>query len=414
MGAPLNSIDRPANDAERAEIPAIPIDVAGRSVVSTSTVKYLSLAVFALTLLDGAPARAQQAHPGYPPQPAGQGTYGQSHSGQVQYGQPGGYPPPGPAQQPGAYPGYGYPQGSFPVTPPPARVERQRADWEIGTLYGMSALYGVGMGLWLSAELRISDPGLYAIAPAVLGLAAPVGVYFLDRPKMDRGMPLAITTGMVLGTANGVGIVIYQHASQPDRDAWGYRQLTRAAAIGSTAGAIGGYVAGYYLEPPPESGLLVSSGTLWGSAIGAMFGYGASDAGKTYNQANESAALGGLIGLNVGAAAAGAMSVLTVPTIRQVGAMWLGAGIGAAISAPIYLFYIGDDRPPAKRGLIFSGTTTTLGLIAGAVFASGGSSGSARSESTSIARLGNFGELDYVAPMGVEGGVGLGLGGRLY
>lgn len=379
--------------------------------------KYLSLAVLALTFLEATPTRAQQQPYGSQPGQYGQGQYGQGQYGQGhappnQYGQPGGYPAPT-YGQPGQAPGYGYPQAAYPVAQP-SRVQRERADWEVGTLYGISALYGVGMGLWLSAELRISDPGVYAIAPAVLGLAAPIGVYFLDRPTMDRGMPLAITTGMVLGTANGVGIVIYQHASQPDRDAWGYRQLTRAAAIGSTAGAVGGYVAGYYLEPPPESGLLVSSGTLWGSAIGAMFGYGVSPADESYNEANEHAALGGLIGVNVGAAAAGALSVLTVPTIRQVGAMWLGAGIGAAVSAPIYLLYIGDDRPPAKRGLIFTGTTTTLGLIAGAVFSSGGGSVSARGESTSIAQLGSWGELDYVAPMGLQGGIGLGVGGRLY
>jgi hypothetical protein len=270
------------------------------------------------------------------------------------------------------------------------------------------------MGLWVSAELDISDPGLYAIAPAVLGLAAPVGVYFLDRPNMDRGLPMSITAGTLLGTANGVGLVLYQHASRSDEDAWGYRELTRAAAIGSTLGAVGGYAAGYYLEPPPESGLLVSSGTLWGSAIGAMFGYGTSSANKSYNEANESAALGGLIGLNVGAVATGALSVLTVPTTHQVGMMWLGAGIGAAVSAPIYLFYIGDDRPPVKRGLVFTGTTATLGLVAGAIFGSGASTSLAKNPNSGMARLGTWGELDYVAPMGVGTGLGLGVGGRLY
>ena len=277
------------------------------------------------------------------------------------------------------------------------------------------------MGLWLSAELRIDDPGLYAIAPAVLGLSAPIGVYFLDRPRMDRGLPMAITAGMILGTANGAGIVALQHASQPDADAWGYRQLTRGAAIGSTLGAVGGYAAGYYLEPPPESGLLLSSGTLWGSAIGAMFGYGVSSASKSYNEANESAALGGLIGVNAGALAAGALATLTVPTAQQLGMMWIGAGIGAAVSAPIYLFYLGDDRPPVKRGLVFTGTTATLGLIAGAVFGAGKGTTSARAPGgdaqdtfMGIARLGSWGELESVAPMAFHGGLGLSMSGRLY
>src|SRR5690606_31595729 len=141
-----SSSSRPANYGAAPRDRQSPIDVAVGSVVSTSTVKYLSLAAFAVTLLGGAPAGAQQQPPaGYPPQPPVQGQY----SGQVQYGQPGVYPPAGPAQQPGAQPGYGYPQ-AYPVTPPPARVRREREGWEIGTLYGISALYGVGMGLWVS------------------------------------------------------------------------------------------------------------------------------------------------------------------------------------------------------------------------------------------------------------------------
>jgi hypothetical protein len=219
---------------------------------------------------------------------------------------------------------------------------------------------------------------------------------------------------MVFGTANATGFVIHQHASKPDDEAWGFEELTRSVAIGSTIGAAGGYAAGYYLEPPPESGLLVTSGVLWGSAIGAMFGYGASAEEKSYGEANESAALGGLIGLNVGALATGALTAAVVPSLEQVGAMWLGAGIGAAISGPIYLLYTGDDDPPAKRGLLFTGTTTTLGLIGGAVFASGASPGvDARADDAGVASLGSWGKLDYVMPLVHEGSVGVGLGGRL-
>lgn len=411
----------------------------GDHAYSSRTVKNVlalagSLISLSVGTLSAGTAQAQQPPaygqpPAQQPAPSGQPGYGQPGYGQPGYGQPGpaqpSYGQPGYGQPGYAQPGYGQPgygQPGYPQSPyvtQPARVQRERDDWEIGTLYGTSALYGVGLGLWLSAELRIDDPGLYAIAPAVLGLSAPIGVYFLDRPRMDRGLPMAITAGMILGTANGAGIVALQHASQPDADAWGYRQLTRAAAIGSTLGAVGGYAAGYYLEPPPESGLLVSSGTLWGSAIGAMFGYGVSSASKSYNEANESAALGGLIGVNAGAIAAGALSTLTVPTGYQLGMMWIGAGIGAAVSAPIYLFYLGDDRPPVKRGLVFTGTTTTLGLIAGAVFGAGKGTSSARApgvddQFTGLARLGSWGELESLAPMAFHGGMGLSMSGRLY
>ncbi len=366
-----------------------------------------AVAAFGVCLSSAPSASAQQAAPGTGYAQPGYAQPGYAQPGYAQPTQPGyaqpGYAQPGYAQPTYAAPGYA-----------PASSKRARDVWEIGTLYGVSAAYGAGMGIWISSEFDIEDPGVFLIPPAVLTLAGPVGVFFLDRNKLQRGMPLAITTGMVIGTANATGFVIHQHASKPDADAWGFEELTRATAIGSTLGAAGGFAAGYYLEPPPESGLLVTSGVLWGAAVGAMFGYGASAEDKSYGEANESAALGGLIGLNVGMAATGALTAAVAPSLQQIGSMWLGAGIGAAVSAPIYLLYVGDDKPPAKRGLLFTGTTTTLGLIGGAVFGSGKPSPiAARQDDSGVASLGSWGKLDYVAPQITEDSVGLALGGRL-
>ena len=80
-----------------------------------------------------------------------------------------------PQQQP--FPQQGFPQQQFPQQQP----SRERTSLEIGALYGVSAAYGVGMGVWLSAEVGIKDPALFLIAPAVLGVGAPVGVYLFDR-----------------------------------------------------------------------------------------------------------------------------------------------------------------------------------------------------------------------------------------
>jgi hypothetical protein len=66
--------------------------------------------------------------------------------------------------------------------------------------------------------------------------------------------------------------------------------------------------------------------------------------------------------------AAAGLSTVYIPTYKALGAMWLGAGIGFAASLPVYLLYAGDGGPPAKRGLIFSGVVTTLGIGAGALF----------------------------------------------
>ena len=52
-------------------------------------------------------------------------------------------------------------------------------DWIVILVY-MGGI--IGLGVWFGAEAKIKDPGLFLIAPAILGVAGPVGVYFLGRP----------------------------------------------------------------------------------------------------------------------------------------------------------------------------------------------------------------------------------------
>ena len=301
-------------------------------------------------------------------------------------------------QQPAPY-GYGQPY----VAP----VSNSRSGSEITVLYTAAAVYGVGMGVWFGAEAKIKDPGLFLITPAILGVAAPVGVYLLDNPSMPRGLPAAIASGMVIGAGEGIGLASYQFVHASSADAWGFRGLSRATAIGATLGGAGGFALGYLQEPSPKSSLFTTSGVLWGAAIGSMYGYGASGKGLGYGRANDSAALGGLIGFNVGLAAAAGLSTVYIPSYRALTYMWAGAGIGAAVSLPVYLAYAGKDSPPAKRGLVFSGTTTTLGIVAGALLAGTGSD-SADSESES-----HLAYLDYFLPVPTAHGATLTVGGRL-
>src|ERR1039457_4098521 len=70
-----------------------------------------------------------------------------------------------------SYSGYSY-------TAPP----RTRSNNEMSFLYATSIVYGVGLGVEFSAEVGIKDPGLFLIAPALLGVAAPLGAYALDKP----------------------------------------------------------------------------------------------------------------------------------------------------------------------------------------------------------------------------------------
>lgn len=304
--------------------------------------------------------------------------------------------------QPYGAPTYGVP--TYGYTPP---TSQSRSGTEIGLLYGTSVLYGVGIGVWFGAEVGIDDPGLFLIAPAVLGVATPAAVYVADRPALRRGIPAAIAAGAVIGAGEGIGIASLQFVTADREDAWGFRGLARATAIGATVGAAGGAALGYLQRPSPRSSLLMTSGVVWGSAIGAMFGYGTSEAGVGYGQANDSAAIGGLIGYNAGLLATGALSTVYIPSYTSIAWMWAGAGVGFAASLPVYLFYAGEGGPPAKRGLVFSGTATTLGLVAGGLFTAH------TRDSASLDAPGHV-RLTAIGPLAMPSAVGLTAVGELF
>ncbi len=309
------------------------------------------------------------------------------------------FPPPQPQPQ--------FPQPQFPQPQFPQPQSRERTPLEIGALYGVSSAYGLGMGIWLSTEIGIKDPALWLIPPALLGVAGPVGVYFFDRTGPKRGVPAAIATGALIGAGEGLGVWSYQHVSATKANEWGFRGLARSEALGSTLGAAGGAALGYLQSPSPKSSLLMSSCVLWGSAVGSMLGYGATAANQGYGRSNDGAARGGLFGFNVGLAAAAGLSTVYIPSYKSLGAMWLGAGIGFAVSLPVYLLYARDGGPPAKRGLIFSGVATTLGIGAGALFTFGSEDSASLETKPKFARIYGF------APFSVEKGAGVAVSGEL-
>jgi hypothetical protein len=327
------------------------------------------------------------------------------------YPPPSSMPPPGYAQPTGiAYPNAGAAPYGSPYAPSVApRAARTASDLELGTLYVTSSVYGTGMGVWLSMELGIDDPATFLIPPVVLGLAAPATVYVLNRPRMRRGMPLAVTTGLVLGAGEGLGIAGYQIAAASERHEWSFRALARSTAIGATVGGVGGMAAGALLEPPPQSSASVMSGLVWGTAIGSMFGYGASG-----TKAHRAAALGGLIGYNAGFLAMAGLSTVVVPSWYELGWMWAGSGIGAAASLPVFLFYTGTHAPSAKRGFIFMGTAATVGLAAGALLSGTFEHVGSRPFAPVASADPNVPwiHLDFAAPALSPTGVGAMVGGR--
>jgi hypothetical protein len=264
----------------------------------------------------------------------------------------------------GQYGGQYYPQ----APPPPPRSFRPKSTaLEIGYLYVTAAAYGVGTGIWFDALAGIDDPGLQFIAPGVLGVAAPVGVFFLDSPPMPRGMPSAIATGMIVGAGEGLGVASYQFVTARSENEWPFLGLASSEVIGSTVGGAAGYAFYYFFRPSPKTNIFIASGAFWGSVIGSEFGGGASNG--DWDEANDTISLGGLIGFNVAVAGAVGLSTVWTPSWNQIGWMWGGMAIGTAVSLPVYIFYAGSDYDP-RRGLIFQGVAGLLGVGAGALIGS--------------------------------------------
>lgn len=305
--------------------------------------------------------------------------------------------------------GYGPPQnrptyyGAAPAT-----------NLEKGFLYGFSAAYGVGTGIWLDAELGIEDPGLRLIFPGVLGVAAPVGAYLADyHLPFSRGQAAAIATGMAIGVGEGLGIAGLQFVTSNSENSWGFRGFSRSVFIGSTAGAALGYAAAVTMEPSPKTSLLLGSSVLWGTAIGGMFGYGASNPDKPWGESNDSGAIGGLVGYNVGLAGAAALSSVWVPSYKSLAWMWAGYGIGTGASSIVYLFYAGSDHSP-RRGLIFQGTAGVLGLAAGAALTWNDTSDIAENDAPWQTAKPLGVQITGGGPMPVPGGMGLQVSGLLF
>lgn len=286
--------------------------------------------------------------------------------------------------------------------PPPSR---SASAFESATLYATSAAFGLGMGIWIDAEIGLRDPALLLIPPALLGVAAPVTAYALNHPTLPRGVPGAISTGLLIGAGEGLGIASLQMVTS--EQPWGFKGLARAMAIGATAGGAAGFAVGELQRPSPNISAFAASGVVWGTLIGSAVGLGMSEEGIGWRRSNNATARGGLVGFNAGLAVTMGLSTLFVPTLDQLEAMWLGGGIGAMLSLPVYLFYLGDG-PPAKRGLVFSATAATLGIVVAGVF------GHLLKDVGSVLPESRWASIDYVAPVPMERGFGFRVGGTLF
>jgi len=299
-----------------------------------------------------------------PPQPLPPQAYPSPQPYPAPYPQPA-QPYPAQPYPYGQPPAAGYGQPYPPYYPPPIRPQRKvRSYGEMAYLYGVGAAYGFGTGVWLDSIAHVNDPGLWVLTPIVLGVAAPVGVYFWDRyDEFDRGVASSMATGLLLGGVEGVAIggLQWQLTGNGGPNTWQFSTDTSVTFLAATAGGVGGYLFGEWLRPDPRSLGLIASGAGWGTAFGMLFGTGV-------NGANGAAAWG-FAGYNAGILATGILATQWVPSWTTLKYMWLGEVLGTLATTPVYLFYIGSSADP-RHGLIANALGGVAGLaVAGAITA---------------------------------------------
>lgn len=389
---------------------------------------FASAAALAVTLAAGS-ASAQQPGTWNPPpgpyygpggQPYGQPGYGQpGYGSQPGYGQPGYGSQPG-YGQPGGYTGYPCPPGQY--CPPSygsgyGKQQKKRTGLEIGYLYVTAAAYGAGIGVWIDAEAEVDNPGVAIIAPALIGAAMPLGVFFADlaMDDMPRGLPAAIGTGLWLGAGLGAQVWAIGSATSSSSGDWGFAAFGRSEFIGATAGGVLGTLAGVLMEPSPKTSMLVLSSVTWGSLAGAAFG-GAASQGNWSNYTNDAVTAGALVGYGVGFLGSAGASLGWVPSWSQLGAMWAGFGIGVVATTPIYLIYLAVPEADPRTGLIAQGLGGLIGIGVGAFVGEPDGRGSASLEDDPARKIrdGHFAEILGVGPMPVQGGMGASVTGILY
>ena len=238
-------------------------------------------------------------------------------------------------------------------------------------LYGATAAYGLGAGIWIDTLAKTSDPGTALIAPILLGAALPVTMFVWDYyGTLHKGVPATMATGILIGALEGFGVA--GAASATATNAWGAGGWMSSIMLGSTIGGVGGYFFGEFLRPDPHSLGFISGGVGWGAVAGAFMGGGVTASHPTSVSSPEAtgqgAAVGALVGSNLGLLGTGALSAFGyVPSWKAQKWMWVGALLGVALTSPIYIIYAAkDDQSEAKRGMIANG----LGLVAGVTLAS--------------------------------------------
>jgi hypothetical protein len=167
-----------------------------------------------------------------------------------------------------------------------------------------------------------------------------------------------------LGSICGIAIdgLQWQLTGNGGSQSWDFRINTSLAFLAATAGGIGGYAFGEWLQPDPRNLAFIASGAGWGSITGVLFG-----SGIVGGDWKDGAAVWGFLGYNAGMVATGALSAVYTPSWQTLRYMWLGEVLGTLATTPVYLFYIGSNADP-RHGMIANAVGGLAGLALAAVF----------------------------------------------
>jgi len=225
-------------------------------------------------------------------------------------------------------------------------------------LFGVGLAYGVGTGIWIDAIGKIHDPGIAFLPALALGAGVPIGLYVWDQQQeFDRGVPSTMATGLLLGGIEGIAIdgLQWQLTGNGGPATWSFGTWTTVTFVAATAGGVGGYAFGEWLQPDPRRLGFIVSGAGWGSLTGIMFG-----SGVVNGDWKDGAAVWGFIGYNAGILATGALATVYVPSWQTIRYMWLGEVLGTLATTPVYLFYLGGGD--ARHGLIANAAGGLAGI----------------------------------------------------
>ena len=277
-----------------------------------------------------------------------------------------------------------------------------RSDGELAFLYGTSAAYGITMGAWIDtlgpcspgnkdkAGKNLCDPGGAVVAPLLLGTVFPLGFFLWDNfyrggpgkgGGMHRGVPSSISTGLIVGALEGLGVAGANYAvtspgGPTDTNRWGSDGIMTSVFVGATVGGIAGYAYGEAVRPDPRKIAFIASGAGWGAAMGAFMGGGVANSDPS--SVIQGVLIGNLVGTNLGLGTTGLLAALGYdPSWRSLKYMWLGAAIGFVATSPIYLIYLAEPNdnqtvacppngcPKENHGMIAS----SLGILGGIIIA---------------------------------------------